>query len=212
MHHIEEIAEYIRQSFDARTAARDRALAQARLLTRHCANAIRAIHRDEHSLAKEHLAEAQDLVKTLRANLAEYPDLLYAGYTQDAFKEYAEARLFDALAQDEDLPWPEQLGVEPATYMQGLAEASGELRRRCLDKLRQGQSPEAERLLGLMDDIFTVLVTMDYPDAVTGGLRRLTDIARAVTERTRGDLTISLRQEQLEMKLHRLEERLSKTG
>jgi translin len=212
MHQIEEIAEHIRQSFDARTAARDRALAQARLLTRHCANAIRAIHRDEHSLAREHLAEAQELVKTLKTNLAEYPDLFFAGYTQDAFKEYAEARLVFALAQDEDLPWPEELGLEPATYMQGLAEASGELRRRCLDQLRQGQSPEAERLLCLMDDIFTVLVTMDYPDAVTGGLRRLTDIARAVTERTRGDLTISLRQEQLEKKLHRLEEHLSKAG
>lgn len=212
MHQIEEIAEQIRQSFDAHTAARDRALAQTRLLTRHCANAIRAIHRDERSLAKEHLAEAQKLVKTLKTNLAEYPELFFAGYTQDAFKEYAEARLVNALSLDEDLPWPEELGLEPATYMQGLAEASGELRRRCLDKLRQGESPEAERLLGLMDDIFTVLVTMDYPDAVTGGLRRLTDIARAVTERTRGDLTISLRQEQLEKKLHRLEERLSKAG
>jgi translin len=212
MHQIEEIAEQIRQSFDARSAARDRALAQTRLLTRHCANAIRAIHRDEHALAKEHLAEAQELVKTLKTNLAEYPEFFFAGYTQDAFKEYAEARLVNALSQDDDLPWPEELGLEPATYMQGLAEASGELRRRCLDKLRQGESPEAERLLGLMDDIFTVLVTMDYPDAVTGGLRRLTDIARAVTERTRGDLTISLRQEQLEKKLHRLEERLSKAG
>jgi len=210
MHQIEEIAEHIRLLFDARTAARDRALAQARLLTRHCANAIRAIHRDEQLLAQEHLAEAQELVKTIRNNLADYPDLFFAGYTQDALKEYVEARLVYALAEDQELPRPEQLGVEPATYMQGLAEASGEMRRRCLDKLRQGQSLEAERLLGLMDDIFTVLVTMDYPDAVTGGLRWLTDIARAVTERTRGDLTISLGQEQLEAKLNRLEERLSK--
>ena len=212
MHQIEEIAEHIRQAFDACTAARDHALAQTRLLTRHCANAIRAIHRDELPLAREHLAEAQELVKTLKSNLAEYPDLFFAGYTQDAFKEYAEARLVYALTQDQDLPWPEELGLEPATYMQGLAEASGELRRRCLDQLRQGSSAEAERLLSLMDDIFTVLVTMDYPDAVTGGLRRLTDIARSVTERTRGDLTISLRQEHLEQELHRLEDQLSKTG
>jgi translin len=212
MHQIEEIAEHIRQAFDACTAARDHALAQTRLLTRHCANAIRAIHRDELPLAREHLTEAQELVKTLKSNLTEYPDLFFAGYTQDAFKEYAEARLVYALTQDQDLPWPEELGLEPATYMQGLAEASGELRRRCLDQLRQGSSAEAERLLSLMDDIFTVLVTMDYPDAVTGGLRRLTDIARSVTERTRGDLTISLRQEHLEQELHRLEDQLSKTG
>jgi translin len=212
MHKIEEIAEHIRLSFDTRTAARDRALAHARQLTRHCANTIRAIHRDEHALAEEHLAEAQELVKAIKDNLAGYPDLYFAGYTQDALKEYAEASLVFALSADQDLPWPEELGVEPATYMQGLAEASGEMRRRCLDSLRQGKSQEAERLLSLMDDIFTVLVTMDYPDAVTGGLRRLTDIARAVTERTRGDLTISLRQEQLEKQLHSLEERLLENG
>jgi translin len=208
MSSIEEIADQIRQSFDARTAARDLALAQTRLLTRHCANAIRAIHRDETELAMDHLAEAQDLVKTLQTDLVDYPDLYFAGYTQDALKEYAEANLVYALIQENNLPDPEELGVGPATFMQGLAEAAGELRRRCLDQLRLGKSDEAVRLLALMDDIYTVLITMDYPDAVTGGLRRLTDVARSILERTRGDLTISLRQEQLEKTLRNLEERL----
>lgn len=208
MNQIEEIAERVRLSFDARTAARDRALAQTRTLTRHCANAIRAIHREEFSLAREHLHEAQELVRTLKEELQPYPELYFSGYTQDALKEYAEARTFFALVQDTDLPSPEELGVESATFMQGLAEAAGELRRRCLDLLRHGHSIEAERLLDLMDDIYTVLVTMDYPDAVTGGLRRLTDIVRGVTERTRGDMTISLRQAQLENSLQRLQSRL----
>jgi len=209
---IEEIAETVRQSFDIRTASRDRALAQTRLLIRHCANAIRAIHRDETPLALEHLKEARELVKTLHSDLSGFPDLYFAGYTQDALKEYSEANLVFALVQDHDLPKPEELGVEPATYMQGLAEAAGELRRRCLDKLRTGNSDEAVRLLNQMDDIYTELTKMDYPDAVTGGLRRLTDIARSILERTRGDLTISLRQEQLEKELHLLEERLSEMG
>lgn len=206
---IDEIAEQIRQSFEARTAERDHALAQTRLLTRHCANAIRAIHRDEQALAEENLVKAQELSDALKSNLSGYPDLYFSGYTQDALKEYCEARIVYALACDQSLPQPDELGVESATYMQGLAEAVGELRRRSLDKLRQGNSAEAERLLGVMDDIFTILVTMDYPDAVTGGLRRLTDIARGVTERTRGDLTISLRQEQLEIQLRNLQDRLS---
>jgi translin len=208
MQHLDQIAERIRQSFDARTAARDRALAGTRTLTRHCANAIRAIHRDERQLAQQNLEEARALVESLRANLTEYPDLYYTGYTQDALKEYAEASIVCALLQDEPLPPPEELGLEPATYLQGLAEAAGELRRRCLDILRHGHSEEAERLLGHMDDIYAVLVTMDYPDAITGGLRRLTDIVRGVTERTRGDMTISLRQEQLEKSLQHLESRL----
>lgn len=208
MQHIEEIAERIRQSFDATTQARDQALAQTRLITRHCAHAIRAIHRDEQARAQENLAKAQELVQSLQSGLARYPDLYYAGYAQDALKEYAEANIVYALLQDGHLPEPEALGLDYAPYLQGLAEATGELRRHCLDLLRHGQTQEAEQLLGYMDDIYAILITMDYPDAVTGGLRRLTDIVRAITERTRGDLTVSLRQAQLEQSLQRLEKRL----
>ena len=202
------IAERIHQAFEARTVARDRALSQARTLTRHCANAIRAVHCDEHDLAQKQLDEANQLAQALRADLAEFPGLYYAGYTQDALKEFAEASIVYALVTDEALPTPQELGLEDATYLNGLAEAAGELRRRCLDILRHGYSQEAERLLGHMDDIYAVLITMDYPDAITGGLRRLTDVVRSVTERTRGDLTISLRQEHLEQTMRRLESRL----
>lgn len=205
---LEEIAEKIHHSFEACTEERDRALAQARTLTRHCANAIRAIHRDEYTLARQHLEEASQLVKSLRTNLKEYPDLFFAGYTQDALKEYAEAALVFALIDNNEVPSPDSLLLEPATYLQGLAEAVGELRRRCLDMLLKDKPDEAVRLLGEMDDIYAILVTMDYPDAITGGLRRLTDVARGIIERTRGDITLSLRQERLENSLHELETRL----
>jgi translin len=208
MNRLDEISERIHISLSERTSARDAALARSRLLTRHCANAIRAIHRQETDLAKQNLAEARLLAKSLKDELKPYPDLYLAGYTQDALKEYAEANITCALILEENLPEPEELGLEYATYLQGLAESAGELRRRCLDILRDGHSEEAERLLSLMDDIYSVLVTMDYPDAITGGLRRLTDIVRGVTERTRGDMTISLRQAQLESGLMKLENRL----
>jgi translin len=204
MEQLDAIADRIRATFDTHTAARDQALTHSRALTRHCANAIRAVHREERGLAQEHLEEAQRLVETFRTELAGMPDLYYAGYTQDALKEFAEASIVFALIGNLPLPSPEDLGLEHATYLQGLAEAAGELRRRCLDILRHGHSEEAERLLGYMDHIYAVLVTMDYPDAITGGLRRLTDIVRGVTERTRGDMTISLRQEQLEKSLQKL--------
>jgi translin len=209
MQNLEETAERIRQSLDAVTAARDKALAQTRMLTRHSANAIRAIHRDEDDLAQQNLDEAKRLVASLREDLSDYPNLYYAGYTQDALKEYAEANITCALVKSDTLPTPEELDLEYTNYLQGLAETAGELRRRCLDILRHGHSTEAERLLSHMDDIYAILITMDYPNAVTGGLRRLTDIVRGVTERTRGDLTLSLRQEKLQNSLRQLEEKLN---
>lgn len=198
MHKLEEIAERIRTSFDARTAARDQALARARRLTRHCALAIRAAHRSEPTAMNDNLSEARRLAKAMRTDLESYPDLFYAGYTQDALKEFAEASIVCALLNEQPLPTPEELGIPHATYLNGLAEAVGELRRRILDILRDGYSREVERLLQHMDEIYAVLVTMDYPDAVTNGLRRQTDIARSILERTRGDVTVSLRGEQLE--------------
>lgn len=208
MEKLEDIAERIHQEFEAATASRERALTQARTLTRHCATAIRAVHRDEHENAQNHLTEAALLAQALRNDLASYPALYYAGFTQDALKEFAEASIFFALVRDETLPSPQELDLENAAYLNGLAESAGELRRRCLDILRHGYSEEAERLMAHMDDIYSVLTTMDYPDAITGGLRRQTDIVRSLTERTRGDLTLSLRQEHLENTMKRLESRL----
>jgi translin len=208
MQQLEDIADRIHIDFEARNNARDQALSQARTLTRHCAHAIRAVHRDEYELAQVNLEAAQSIVDSLHKDLEGYAELYFAGYTQSALKEFAEASIVLALVRGEDLPSPEDLGLENNTYLNGLAESAGELRRRCLDILRHGYSEEAERLLNHMDDIYAVLITMDYPDAITGGLRRQTDIVRSVTERTRGDLTLSLRQEHLEKSLRKLEERL----
>jgi translin len=212
MHKLETIVALIRKSFDARTAARDQALAQARQLTRACALAIRAVHRDEVDTMQSQLAEADRLASQLRLDLAGYPDLLFAGYTQDALKEYVEAHVTCALIRNEPLPPPEELGVTEPSYLNGLAEVIGELRRRILDILRHGYSQEAERLLTVMDDIYSVLVTMDYPDAITNGLRRQTDLARGIIEKTRGDITISLRGEHLEQAIAQLSDQLSRSS
>lgn len=197
MQKLEKIAEQIRQNFDQRNAARDEALKQARKLTRACSLAIRAVHRNEFESMEGYLAEAQSVADKLRSDLRDYPDLYYAGYTQDSLKEFVEANITCALIQNQALHTPEELGVEYATYLNGLAEVVGEMRRRILDILRSGYSQEAERLLNHMDDIYSVLVTMDYPDAITGGLRRQTDNVRSIIEKTRGDVTFSLRGEDL---------------
>lgn len=209
MHKLEKIADQIRQKFDLRTAKRDQALAQARQLTRACSLAIRAVHRDDKETMEMQLSEARALSDKLHNELEGHPDLFFAGYTQDALKEFVEANVTCALIQNQPLLTPEELHVEESTYLNGLAEVVGELRRRTLDILRHGYSQEAERLLGYMDEIYSVLVTIDYPDAITNGLRRQTDLARGIIEKTRGDVTFSLRGEDLTQAIRRLSGQLN---
>lgn len=211
MDRLDEIGDRVRQQLEDKNAARDRALQHSRTLIRHCATAIRAVHRDDRAQAMDELNQAKELRDRLRSDLQDYPDLYHAGYTQDALKEYAEARIVYALVGGDTLPTPEELQVETAAYLGGLGEAAGELRRRVLDILRHGELDEAERLLGAMDDIYGLLVTLDFPDALTGGLRRITDMVRGVTERTRGDLTTSVQQRQLQAALRAVEKKLDRS-
>ncbi len=208
MQQIEEIAERIRLDFEARTAARDQALSQTRTLTRYCANAIRAVHRDEYEAPRRTWTKPAASSRLCGSSWRAIPTCTTPATPRMPSKNTPRRASCIALIANHGLPMPEELGLEYATYLKGLAETGGELRRRCLDILRHGHSNEAERLLSHMDDIYAVLVTMDYPDAITGGLRRLTDIVRGINERTRGDMTISLRQEHLEKSLERLEKRL----
>ena len=211
MKNLDKTAETLRNQLDAITKVREGALATSRTLTRHCANAIRAIHRDEKDVVHQELEKAKALKIELQESLKDFPNLYHSGYTQDALKEFGEARFTYALVYDQELPSPEDLNLEPSTYLKGLAEAATELRRSCLDILRHGHSSEVERLLQSMDDIYMILVTMDYPDAVTHGLRRQTDINRSILERTRGDITLSFRQESLEKSIQSMEARLDET-
>ena len=197
MDSLEAISELIRADFDARDRARDEALRTTRDLTRLCATAIRASHRNDWESAGELLSQADSVASATAESLLPFPDLLYAGYTQDALKELVEAHITLAFASDGPIPEPQTLGVSHSAYLNGMCEAASEMRRRCLDELRRGNTGEAERLLGVMDEVYDLLVTFDFPNAITGGLRRRTDQLRGVLERTRGDLTNSLRQDRL---------------
>jgi translin len=208
MDDLDQTAEIIRQEFEQTNSARDQAYQASRSLIRLCARAIRAVHRDEWETAEALIAEAGAVADEMVAGVKDYPALYFAGYTQDALKEYVEANLTYALVRNRPLPRPEQLNAEYSTWLNGLAEAATELRRRILDIIRHGHSDEAERLLDAMDQIYSILVTFDFNDSITGGLRRRTDTVRAVLERTRGDITTSLRQAELEAALEALETRL----
>ena len=210
MNNLGEICDSIRADLEERNAARDRALALSRQLIRHCSESIRAIHRRDWDGVNVKLAQVKSGAEELKSVVNDYPDLYYTGYTQDALKEVAEAFITRAIIHGDPLPSSEELNIGSATYLKGLGEAATELRRFILDIMRRedGHSAEAERLLNAMDAIYDQLVTFDFPDALTHGLRRQTDVVRSVLERTRGDLTLSLRQQRLQDAIEGVESRL----
>ena len=200
---IDEIQAAVSGRLEAKHRAREIGLANTRQAVRRCANAIRAVHRGELEVAGRLMLEARELLDVTESVLAAHPDVYYAGFLQDAQKEYAEARTTRALVAREPLPAPEDVGVGDAPYLNGLAETIGELRRHVLDVLRAGDVARATELFTAMEQIHALLADLDYPDAVTLGLRRSTDVARAIIERTRSDLTLTVVQRDLAEALRR---------
>ena len=205
---LSELARSIQSRLDAKNAARERALPAARRSIRASANAIRAIHRLEFDTAKLLIADSRAALDEGLGAVEGHADIRHAGYLQDAQKEYAEANLTLALVTGTDLPGPTDLAVEDAPYLGGVSDAIGEGRRRLLDLLRTGDVERAESLLAAMEEMYGVLVTMDYPDAITMNLRRATDVSRSLIEKTRGDLSISVVQKDLRDALDRHAEEL----
>lgn len=200
-----EIGRRLRAYLDAEDAAREQALVLSRELTRRAASAIRAVHRGEWEEADRTLQEAAQIAAQLRELLSAHGWVYMAGFVQDAQKEYAEAQISRALIGGQPLPTPEELEVEPVPYLNGLAESTGELRRHIVDAIRQDALDHSEELLQVMDEVYDLLVTFDYPDALSMGLKRRLDVVRGVLERTRSDLTNAIRQEALRAALARAE-------
>ena len=200
-------------AIDVRLEQKDRVREEVLILSRkvvqHASKAIRAVHRRQFEEADALLREAGALVERIKALAGAHPDILFAGYTQDAQKEYAEAHLTRAFVTGARLPTPEALGVGDAPYLNALGEAASELRRAILDRIRRGESlAEAERWLQIMEEVYSHLQTVDYPHAITNNLRRTTDALRAVLERTRGDVTTAVRQQALRQALADFERRI----
>ena len=204
------IVDTIREELTSINTLRDATLARSRTLIRFCALSIRAIHRHDWSEAETLLDQARRDAAEMVAAIADHPMLYHTGYTQDALKEVVEAHLVFAVVRRTPLPTPDALLVTGPTYLRGMSEAATEMRRFVLDLIRRGQVEEAEPFLDFMDEVYSHLVTVDFPDAVTDGLRRHTDVLRSVLERTRGDLTLAIRQDQMRAALQGLESNLDR--
>lgn len=208
MNELNDIARQALEALEARHQTRESALGLSRRLIRHSANTIRAVHRREFERAKEMLDEGRVVVEQFDTELADERGIYEAGYVQDALKEFAEASITYALITGQALPDPRELSIDYPAYLNGLGEAMGELRRAILDLIRSGDLSRGEELLKTMDEVYGVLVSVDYPKAITRGLRRTTDMVRGVSERTRGDLTMAVRQQRLEHTLREFEEKV----
>jgi len=207
---LAQIVDAIREEFAAKNQVRDVTLNRSRELVRFCALSVRAIHRHDWDDAAGLLKTAREAAAVMVADVAQYPDLYHMGYTQDALKELAEAHLLYAFVHGNEPPGPAQLGIPAPAYLNGLAEAASELRRFILDLIRRGQAAEGEPYLATMDEVYSHLITVDFPESLTGGLRRSTDMLRPVLERTQGDLTVAVRQEELQTALRGFEERTAR--
>jgi translin len=192
MRGMNEICDHIRVRFDDMDRAREHSLGLSRRIIRNSGDAIKAIHRGEWDRADELVQETGDLVKQVNDLLSDKPDIYYSGYVGNAQTEYAEVSVLRAVLRDEPIPSPHELAIDDAAYLNGVGDAVGELRRHILDMIRKGRPEEGEKYLEVMDEFYTEMMSFDYPDAITHGLRKKTDVARSLIERTRGDLTNAL--------------------
>ena len=210
MDQLTAIVEQAREELAATNQVRDLTLRRSRELIRYCAHSIRATHRGEYDDASRLLATAREAAAEMVADLQGFPDLYYTGYTLDALKELTEAHVTFAWITGQPLPDPAELAVPHTAYLKGVGEAVAEMRRHVLDLIRQDRVAQGEPFLQLMDEAYSLLMTLDFPDAITGGLRRISDMVRGVVERTRGDLTVAMRQERLQESLRTFEEQVVK--
>ena len=207
-HGIEEICDRIRARFDAMDKAREQSLALSRKITRNSGDAIKAIHRGEWDQSAKLIDETRSLVLQVNEILRDFPDIYYSGYVGNAQTEYAEVSILNAVLHGENIPSPDELHIDYAAYLNGVGDTIGELRRHILDQIRTGRPEEGEKYLDLMDELYTELMSFDYPDAITHGLRKKTDVARSLIERTRGEITNALQIKDLKQAMGSFEQKI----
>jgi translin len=208
MSSLSDLAEGMLAKFEARNRAREEAFALSRACIRSCSMAIRSVHRGEMSQAQRHADDAKSTLKTIREVLKDQPELRYAGFVDDAEQEVTEALNVLSIIRDHTVLTPDEVGVELVSYLSGMGDVTGELRRHILDLIRQRKPEEGEYFLDTMEEIFYLLMLFDYPEAITKGLRRKSDLARSMLERTRGDLTNAVEMHNAALSIRGLEDKL----
>jgi len=207
---LEEISARIRENFEAKDNIREEGLKISREVVRECRTASFALHGQDFEKADKNIKTAGHALEKLEVLFEGHADIYHAGFVEHAQQEYSEVSVLSSLLKEEGekLPSPEELRVEYAAYLNGLGDVVGELRRHVLDLIRKESFEKAEVFLGIMENIHAMLMDFDYPDAITGGLRRKTDVSRSLIEKTRGDVVNAIGQKKLETAMRNLESKL----
>ncbi|WP_457619607.1 hypothetical protein [Methanopyrus sp.] len=200
---LRETIEDIRGELDALDEARDEAQVVLRDLHKLSSEAVYEVHRGNLEEARRRLDEAAELVSKLHDLLGDFPELLRTGFAENHLQEYAEAEILYSIVKDLRAPSPEEINVSPRAYLLGLLDAVGELRRIVVDALREGDLDRAEEFLGIMEEIYSLTMTFDYPRSVVPNLKRKQDVARSLLEKTRSEVTIAGKTEELKRALER---------
>ncbi len=187
---LREIGDAIEEVLDEKDSIREIAIKSSRSIIRKASQAIMSMHRKE---------DTTDILRTLKEEvwhlksllLKDFPDLIFAGFVQNAFQEYCEALIFHAILQEEDIPDPSKLGVNPEAYLMGLADVAGELRRESLEALRNGNIEDAEKYMHIMEEIYETLLRFNYPSGLVP-LRPKQDFVRSILEKTRSEITLAI--------------------
>jgi translin len=205
MDNLDEIAKEIETELDEKDAVREVALKSSRAIMRLSGSALRQMLKGEDE--SENLEAARSEAHRLKGVLEGHPDLFHSGFVEAAFQELTEVNILRNILREESLKTPMEIGVPSVSYLLGLADVVGELRRIALDSLIEGNVEKAHDYLKKMELIYEVLIRFDYPSALVK-IRRKQDIARSLIEKTRGEIAVASRGRALETKMGDLEKKI----
>jgi translin len=203
---LNKIFSELSETLDKLDQDREIILKLSRKVIRDCSIAIKSIHRKEFDQYRERLLNVKETHKELLELVNRNPGV-FLKHLKTPEQEYAEAVAFYSITSKEPLPLPSDLDIKPLNYALGLADVIGELRRYTLDNIRNSIVEDLNYVLESMDDIYTQLFSIDYPSGLTQDLRKKTDQARSIIEKTRGDVSISLQMSDLKRCMEERERR-----
>jgi len=209
MKNLDKIAEAIAEKLNEKDDLREETLKNCREIIRNSRKGIKNIHENKIEEAEEYIGEAEKILEETKKKIENHPDILTAGYMENAMQEVAEAEIFMAIMKNKDIPSPEEIGVSYTSYLMGMADVVGELRRRGVYLMKNGSIGEVEEILSIMEEICDRIGEFDYPSGLLP-IKRKQDVIKKVLEKMRGEVAIFKKTKELESKMEALLRKMKK--
>lgn len=176
----------LKPTFDEKEKRQDKVLTQSREIVRLSARAIRDIHTGEKVELSATLAELEKMVLEIR----QFDDD-FSHITEHCYQEYVEIKTFLAVSYHQDLPSPEDLSMPVTSYLGGVADCVGELRRAIQICLKEDKEDEANYYFGRMNDIYDNIMLLKYSTSIIGPLKQKQDMVRSSIDHARSELLMA---------------------